>query len=379
MIKTVFWLNIPSPHQLDFLNRLQAHKEVNLLVRYFDKLSEERRALGWNLSGNLPDFHKYVNNENPKKALEQIKDWESRIHIISGFSSPFLRELLNILIVHKVQWIHWSEMSGKPLTKLLRYKYNLIKYLKPLFFKLNGYNAYAEKINKYGLGAFAIGKLAKDDFVRWGVNKDKIKYLYYSLPELKKSKQSPFKFPSEKRIFMYAGSLTKHKGIDVLLRAFYKLKNKENWYLVLVGYDNSNGRYQNIVNKLGLEQSVLFTGSIQNKKIGNYIGHSDVFILPTFFDGWGAVLNEAASLKKAIISTNQCGAAFHFVKPNVNGFRIRAKSISELSSAMQYYVDNPFEIIVHGKQSYSIFKLFDLQSNVNLFIKNIHELCEGQK
>ncbi|QCX38821.1 glycosyltransferase family 4 protein [Aureibaculum algae] len=379
MIKTVFWLNIPSPHQVDFLNMLESRDNVNLQVRYFDTLTENRKALGWSLSNNLSEFHQYIKDDNLNESLNELEGWQSSIHIIPGFSHPFLRKLLNVLIENNVQWIHWSEMSGKPLTKMLRYNYNLIKCIKPLFFLLNGYTSYAKKINKYGLGAFAIGKLAKDDFIQWGTKKNKIKYLYYSLPKLKKSSKSPFNFPSEKRIFMYAGSLTKHKGIDVLIKAFNKLKNSENWILVLVGRDNSNGEYKQMVKKMNLSQRVIFTGAIQNENMANYIGYADVFVLPTLFDGWGAVLNEAASLKKPLISTDRCGAAFHFIETEFNGFQVKAKSVNQLGNAMQYYIDNPLKIDLHGNVSYGLFKSFDLKSNVDLFIKNIKELCQRQK
>jgi glycosyltransferase involved in cell wall biosynthesis len=106
---------------------------------------------------------------------------------------------------------------------------------------------------------------------------------------------------------------------------------------------------------------------------------ADVFILPSLFDGWGAVLNEAASVKKPLISTDECGAAYHLIDDKKNGFRVKAGSVDHLRKAMQFYIDNPEKIIIHGKISHQIYKNFTPDKNVEQFLYSLIKWHGQQK
>tara|TARA_R110002073_G_scaffold72537_1_gene177590 strand:- start:614547 stop:615695 length:1149 start_codon:yes stop_codon:yes gene_type:complete len=377
-INVVFWMNMPSHHQTSFFEALHAKEEIDLEVRYYDRVSLDRKKLGWNVDFNLPSNQQFVENNDLELALQSLSDWKERIHIVPGFSHPFLKILLDKLIVHNVKWIHWSERSGKPFTKLLNYNYDLINFLMPLYYFFKGYRAHAIKINKHALGAFAISDLAKRDFIKWGVKEKKIRILNYSLKALNKSESKPVSnlIEGDFKLFMYVGVLTPHKGIDLLIEAFSKLKNKHNWMLILIGNDLSKGDYKKSIQKLNLEKQVLLLGTINSTLINEYIDNCDVFVLPTLFDGWGAVLNEAASLGKPLISTDQCGSAFHLIEDGMNGFQVKAKSVNELNMAMQYYIDSEDMIVTHGKHSGIIFNNNIPERNAGLFKSYIFELTK---
>ena len=65
--------------------------------------------------------------------------------------------------------------------------------------------------------------------------------------------------------------------------------------------------------------------------IAQWLRRADVLVLPSLFDGWGAVLNEGASAGKALISTTECGAAWHLIRHGDNGFRVQAGSEKALA------------------------------------------------
>lgn len=378
-MKILFWMNMPSHHQTAFFDAVQNHEEIDLEVRYYDTVSADRKKLGWSENLNLPKNQRYIDSTNLKLAFESVTDWKERIHIVPGFSNPFLKQVLTVLISKNIKWIHWSERSGKPLTRLLNYNYNLINFLMPLYYTLKGYRRHAKKINKHALGAFAISELAKKDFKKWGIKEKKIKILNYSLQALNSSKSNPLlRLIEEKyKIFMYVGVLTPHKGIDILIKAFSKLLYKDDWKLVLIGNDVSKGLYEDLIQELNLEKQIYLLGTVKTEMINDYIDNSHVFILPTLFDGWGAVLNEAASLNKPLISTNQCGAAFHLIENGVNGFRIEAKSVDALNKAMQYYIDHENMIEQHGRQSKILFDNNLPRKNSELLKRHIFEFIRN--
>lgn len=377
-MKICIWMNMPSHHQSAFFRVLSERKDIDLQVRYYEKVPEVRKKLGWKDGKELGLNQTYIDSVNTIES--SIPDWKERIHIIPGFSSPFLKELIDFTILNNLKWIHWSERSGIGLAKSLHYNYSLINLLTPLFLKAKGYKEYANKINEYALGAFAIGELAKKDFIKWGVNEKKIRFLPYSLDPLSKTIGIENLLKTDERLFMYVGALSKRKGIHELLLAFQKSISKfPKWKLALIGDDRSNGLYKKQVKDLNIEENVIFTGVVPSNQINNYMEQADVFVLPTLFDGWGAVLNEAASLGKALISTDQAGAAYHLIKNGENGFMVKAKNIDELSNAMQYYMEHPEAINNYGQKSLELFKYYTPKKSAELFVSNIYDLLKQKK
>lgn len=371
--KICIWTSIPSPHQKYFFEALSRQKEVDLCVQYFQSFPEDRIELGWKVENSILYKENYE-TENPHKAIESIPDWKKRIHIIPGISHQYSKKLLNILIENKVEWIHWSERSGIVLAEKLGFSSRLFKIFSPLYTIKNF--SYARKINQYALGAFSQGILAKKDFISWGVYGDKIEDLFYTIEDMNKniySIEDKVFDNIDKKIFLYVGSLSKRKGISILIQAYSKLKNKDEWSLVFIGSSPDERKYFEQVGRLNLLDSIFFLGSKPIEDIGYYMEKSDVFVLPTLFDGWGAVLNEAAMMSKPIISTDQCGAAFHILKTGENGIRVKSGNIKDLSTALNFYIENPEKIVEHGKKSYEIYRDFIPEKNVERFMMAIEK------
>src|SRR5262249_36620557 len=108
---------------------------------------------------------------------------------------------------------------------------------------------------------------------------------------------------------------------------------------------------------------VHFRPPVESSAIGAVIERCDVLVLPSRHDGWGMVLNEAASLGKALIATDACGAAHHLIEPGANGFRIRAGSQAELERAMSAYCLAPSLAARHGAESLRRFADFTPERN----------------
>jgi glycosyltransferase involved in cell wall biosynthesis len=344
-------MNIPSHYQSSFFRALWARADVDLAVRYFHISSDHRQKEGWGLH-TLQPYERSIEGLNTLEAmLETVPDWRKRIHVIN---SNFSKGLVDFFCREKIRWVHWSEMPGIRLAEAFGYRIWLYHLLNPLMLLMK----YREGrcIKKNAMGAFAQGSLAERSFRFMGVPQKKIAPLYYSPDPLITTSPCAqvMEFTRGRRAFLYVGSLCRRKGIDVLLHAFSKLYTSD-WCLVLCGFDTESGHYASLAVQLGIEKRVLFLGAYPAEKISEVYGASDVFILPSRFDGWGAVLNEASSLGLPLIATDMCGAAWHVIKNGKNGFRVRADSISELQQAMELYVKNPSLIKKHGEISKSVF------------------------
>jgi glycosyltransferase involved in cell wall biosynthesis len=123
--------------------------------------------------------------------------------------------------------------------------------------------------------------------------------------------------------------------------------------------------------RLGVADRVLFRGVVPNAEIGSVMACCDVAVLPSRYDGWGVVLNEAASAGLALIASDGVGAAWHLVEPGVNGFRVARGSVRSLAAAMRVYVETPGLASEHGKRSLLRFEEFLPERNVERFVTTI--------
>ncbi|MBD3724695.1 MAG: hypothetical protein IE891_07945, partial [Flavobacteriaceae bacterium] len=57
-------MNMPSHHQSAFFKALSAQKDVDLQVRYYEKVPEARKKLGWADDSYLPSNQKYIDSIN---------------------------------------------------------------------------------------------------------------------------------------------------------------------------------------------------------------------------------------------------------------------------------------------------------------------------
>ncbi len=352
MLKLCIWMNIPSHYQSAFFQALDAREEIDLRVVYFQAASSHRAAEGWKEGHEYQSFEASVAGAlSPEEMLGEISDWQERIHIISGY---FCSDLIDWFCIHRTVWCPWSEMPGIRLAELLGYRMPLFRLLNPLM--LMGKRSEGRRIKQHALGAFGQGDLAHRAFQRMGVPNSKISNLYYvpnGLPEAEPCTQM-VEFANGRKIFLAVGALCRRKGIDVLLKAFSQLKDKT-WCLVLCGLDRADGENQELAQKLGLLDQVFFLGPYPVDRISEVYVAADVFVLPSRFDGWGAVLNEAASLGLPLIGTDLCGGSWHVIDEGRTGFRVRASSVTSLVIAMKIYVEKPDLILEHGDTARSRF------------------------
>lgn len=352
-------MNIPSHHQADFFSALRT-SGLDLLVRYYDKdLLRKRQEQGWKLF-ELSSGEAFIEPE--LSSLSTIPDYKERIHIIPGYGAKFLRQLAQHLSRQSVSWVHWSERSHLGLRWYLGYPRK---------------RWYGRLVKHHALGAFAQGVLATKDFLRWGIPIEKISFLPYTIralnPEVERN-QNCLDFLEGRNAFLFLGAMCRRKAPDLLLKAFAAVDEvkRKNWVLLFVGKDQSLGKYQKMAITFGLENSTYFIGTIASNQISSVLKCARSLVLPSRFDGWGVVLNEAASMGKALIASDRCGAAWHLIHDRENGFRFKSGSVNELKNAMLNYMDCPSLVKLHGENSSKIFEHeFTPEVNAKRFIDTL--------
>lgn len=352
----IIWMNIPSHHQSQFFDTLNRKIDV-FKVNYYSQVTSERSAMGWADNIQLKPYEQYINPSDYQIDLNEMKNY---IHILPGYGHPFLIQLRGIFSNNDIPWIHWSERATPG------WKWYISYYRKA---------KHAKMVNNYALGAFAIGQKAKHDFMAWGVKKSKIGILPYSFNHLNMTITDELieEYKQGRKAFLYVGSLYDGKGIDLLLKAFAsEFSNTNDWCLILVGNEKPNYDYKTLVNDLKIKDKVLFRGVIESNKISSAYLSSDVFILPSRYDGWGMVVNEALYCDLPVIVSGAVGASDHLVLNNVNGFVFESESIEQLAKAMSQYKDDS-TIKQHSSQAKAVFEKYNSETMANYLINTIRQ------
>lgn len=132
--------------------------------------------------------------------------------------------------------------------------------------------------------------------------------------------------------FLFFGTISARKGIPTLLQAWEKLKpSKAN--LILAGFGK-------IPDKIKLPNNCFFIGPVAANDRSNLFSKADVFVFPSFFEGFAQVQIEAAASGLPIISTSNAGGD-EIVAHNQNGILVEPGNVDDLSSAIQFFIDNP--------------------------------------
>lgn len=141
---------------------------------------------------------------------------------------------------------------------------------------------------------------------------------------------------SDSFVFGFVGRIAEEKGIKELYQAFCTLREKYiNIKLLLIGgRDEFSPECNTLMNSIEQDTSILYLGKKQKEELGTYFSIFDVFVLPTWREGFGNVLIEAAAMGVPIITNNVTGAK-DAVSNGFNGILVEKQNVDQLFTAME--------------------------------------------
>ena len=150
--------------------------------------------------------------------------------------------------------------------------------------------------------------------------------------------------------FIFLGRLNHDKGIGELYEAFDRLAAKvDDVFLLLVGLDEENyiGKVSNYKNiKEG--RNFHYYGLTSNPE--KVLNAGDVFTLPTYREGFGTSLLEAACIGLPCISTDAYGVVDAYIDGET-GLRCKVGDVETLYNCMKRMYENPNMVKKMGENS----------------------------
>lgn len=154
----------------------------------------------------------------------------------------------------------------------------------------------------------------------------------------KKALKEAWGIREEAPVVGIVSKLWEGKGHTILIHAFEGLKREiPEAVLVIAGEGYLRDELSDLVDRLGLKGSVLFTGFQMD--VRRIIATFDVAVLPSFFEGMGRVLLEAMAMGKPVVASS-VGGIPDLVHHGKTGFLVTPGSVSELKSGLLTLIRN---------------------------------------
>ena len=135
--------------------------------------------------------------------------------------------------------------------------------------------------------------------------------------------------------FLFVGRLAPEKNVGGLIQAYARYRRRGgSLSLVVVGDGPEASPLRQQVVAEGLAKSVLFTGLKDTRDIVPYYAFADWFVLPSWLDPWGLVVNEAMASGLPLIVSDRCGCCDDLVEHGENGYTFNPEREDSLAEAL---------------------------------------------
>lgn len=312
-MKVLFISNIPTPYKNDFYNEFGKFIDLTVLYEAYGA-SDQGIRFNWDKSqiknykaiflkqGDIQE-----NRINPSVFKWLKIEWD--YIFVTNYSYMTEMAALIYLKCHKIPYV--LEVDGGTIKNE-----NLIR------------RVMKEKLIS-GAEAYFSPSKQTDDFLKYYGAKDNIifRHPFTSLhnqqildsviSENRKIEIRKKLGINSKNVIVGVGQLIFRKGWECLI----SIANKIDADIYIVGEGECRNLYETEIRKQNLT-NVHLIGFLSNEMTTMYYQAADVFVLPTRYDVWGVVINEALANGLPVITTTGCIAGQELVVNNDNGFLI---------------------------------------------------------
>lgn len=154
-----------------------------------------------------------------------------------------------------------------------------------------------------------------------------------------------YKIPNNTLIFGFVGRLVGDKGINELVSVFKEINKKyTNTKLLLVGWteDKLDPLQEITKQEIKTNENILAVGA--QSDVRPFLKIMNVFVFPSYREGFGVSIMEAAAMNLPVISSDISGCN-EIIEDGFNGILVPPKSIESLFNAMELFIKQPEKIM----------------------------------
>jgi D-inositol-3-phosphate glycosyltransferase len=160
-------------------------------------------------------------------------------------------------------------------------------------------------------------------------------------------------FPLDSFLITYVGRLEERKGIDTLLEAIHLVDDPRIQAVIVGGPPTEKPflswselavepyqKYKTIIDDLGIENQVTFTGGKPQNELSKYYSAADVTVVPSYYEPFGMTAIEAMACGSVVIASRVGGLQTTVIENKV-GALFEPRDPSQLAEKIKIIMDQP--------------------------------------
>ncbi|HEV2734926.1 MAG TPA: glycosyltransferase family 4 protein, partial [Longimicrobiaceae bacterium] len=195
-------------------------------------------------------------------------------------------------------------------------------------------------------GFLAIGRQNADFYREYGVPDERVFLAPYAVDNdaffASAAEQLPRReelrrglgIPAGAPVILFSGKLIDVKRPMDLLRAYLRVRAEVPAALVFMGDGPLRPELEAFCREHALED-VHFAGFRNQSELGRFFAVADVFCLPSIYEPWGLVVNEAMCFGLPVVASDMVGSTGDLVLEGENGFTFRAGDVDALAGRLR--------------------------------------------
>lgn len=298
----VTWQPVLTDHQAFTYEALAQQAGVPVLAYVLTMEDATRRAQGWQDTQVESIERRLIPSRGGLAyCFQKMREHRHDIHVFgSAFQNVSMLYCLLLALVFRVEFYIVSEPYSPIAQGYFSDGRMTLQKLKAML-RPCLYRFYMTLLKRRMSGVFSISSKAVSQYSDSGVAENKLFPFGYFIPSLESAPPSTSKTreDGEPLRVVFVGALIARKGLDLLIEAVTRSKAAVTLDVYGPGdpssfvFDNDKTRYR----------GTIAFGSTQ-KIVSTY----DVLVLPSLYDGWGVVVNEALCAGVPVICSDQVGA-----------------------------------------------------------------------
>jgi len=256
------------------------------------------------------DYWEFKNPKSKCQMPNEISNVKVQITNIPHFSLSEQTKLPKVLAKENLDLMHFLNFNYP-----VRYKGKFISTIHDLtlffypdtaqktnFFKKYAFKYVMEKACQNSEKIIAVSESTKKDIIKkLKVQNSKIKVVYEAADDKRMDRGRDRVRENKEKIILYVGQFRPHKNLPNLVDAFELVRKEISAKLVLLG--KADASCVERIDNSSEKRDIIMPGFVSNDELASWYKKADIFVFPSFYEGFGLPGLEAMQAGTAVVAS----------------------------------------------------------------------------
>jgi glycosyltransferase involved in cell wall biosynthesis len=172
------------------------------------------------------------------------------------------------------------------------------------------------------------------------------------------------RLPDDHIVYLFSGKLIDRKNPLLLANALIELnQHYSNFSIVYLGSGQLEDELSNMLSPV-LGDRFISPGFVNQRDLGQFFKSADVFVLPSRFDTWGLVVNEAMHFGLPCVVSDKVGSGRDLIEEGVTGFVFQEGNLLSLTQMLTKYLEDTSLAKTQGRNAHVVIQNYTVEKTV---------------